>query len=125
MEISAVKMEAWWDARATCPAGKVQRRGQAHYSIRERGEGSGWNVRDQLHSEQGDMVFQLKTALLQAAQLQLFVLSTGAQKIDNRIQITVFNFQFNNALFYVFGNLVHAKVSMLFIAIISYRTFYM
>jgi hypothetical protein len=125
MEISAVKMEAWWDACATCRTRKVRRRGQAHHFIRERCQGSGWNVRDELHSEQGDMVFQLKTTLLQAAQLQFFMLSTGAQKVYDRIEITVFDFQFDDAFFYVFSNIVHAKVSMLFIAIISYRTFYM
>jgi hypothetical protein len=62
---------------------------------------SGRNIRHQLHSQQYDMIFQLQLAFLQPPQLQLFMMSTLREQVDHRIQIPVFDFQFNNAALYI------------------------
>ena len=41
------------------------------------------------------MVFQLELALFQAAQLQLIVVSVQREHIDHRVQITVFDVEFD------------------------------
>ena len=87
--------------------------------------GSGRNVGYQLHPEQGDVVLELKTPLLQAADLQFLMLGALAEQVDHGIEIAMFDFQFNDAFFYIFGNLAHGSVSAMFIAILSYRTYCM
>jgi hypothetical protein len=84
---------------------------------------SGRDVGNQLHFQKGDMVFQLQAPFFQAPELQFFMLATIAEQVDDRVEIAMFHFQFDDAFFYVFSKLVHGKVSVLFIAFLSYRTF--
>jgi hypothetical protein len=60
-------------------------------------ERSGRDVRHQLHFQQGDMVFQLQFTLLEAAQLQLVVVSVEDQHVYDRIQVAMFHVEFDQA----------------------------
>jgi hypothetical protein len=71
------------------------------------------------------VVLELEAPLLQAPDLQFLVLGALAEHVDHGIEIAMFDFQFNNAFFYIFGNLAHGNVSVVFIAILSCRTYCM
>jgi hypothetical protein len=58
-------------------------------------DGSGRNIRHQLHFQQGDVVFQLQFALLQPAQLQLIVMAVQDQHVYDRIEVAMFHVEFN------------------------------
>jgi hypothetical protein len=68
---------------------------------------SGRDVRNQLHLEEGDVVFQLQAPLFQAPELQFLMLAMGAEHVDDRVEIAMFHFQFDDAFFYVFSKLIH------------------
>jgi hypothetical protein len=84
---------------------------------------SGRDVGNQLHLEKRDVVFQLQAPLFQPPELQFLMLATVAEQVDDRVEIAMFHFEFDDAFFYVFYKLIHGKVSVLIIAILSYRTF--
>jgi PPM family protein phosphatase len=63
---------------------------------------SGRNVRNQLHLEQGNAILQLQLSLFQPAQLQLVVHRVEDERIDYHIKVTMLDFQFDNALLYIF-----------------------
>jgi hypothetical protein len=63
---------------------------------------SGGNIRNQLHLEQGNAILQLQLSLFQPAQLQLVVHRVEDERIDHHIQVTMLDFQFDNALLYIF-----------------------
>src|SRR5450830_146845 len=64
---------------------------------------SGWNIRRQLHFQQHNMVFQLQLAFLQTAQLQFLMTGSLRKQVDHRIQVTMLDFQFDNAALYIFA----------------------
>jgi hypothetical protein len=49
------------------------------------------------------MVLQLQLALFQAPQLQLLVIHVARQYFDHRIEVAMFNLQFDDAALYVFS----------------------
>jgi hypothetical protein len=63
----------------------------------------GGNIGYQLHFEQRNMVLQLQLALFQAPQLQLLMIHVARQYIDHRIEVAMFNLQFDDAALYVFS----------------------
>jgi hypothetical protein len=81
------------------------------------------DVGNQLHLEKRDVVFQLQAPLLQPPELQFLMLAIVAEHVDDGVEIAMFHFEFDDAFFYVFYKLIHGKVSVLIIAILSYRTF--
>jgi hypothetical protein len=60
-------------------------------------DGSGRNIRNQLHFQQGDMVFQLQFALFQAPELQLVVVAIEDQHVYDRVQVPMFHIEFDQA----------------------------
>jgi hypothetical protein len=58
---------------------------------------SGWNVRDQLHLEQRNVVLELQLAFLQAAQLQLVGVTVADKHVDDGVEVAMFHVEFNNA----------------------------
>jgi hypothetical protein len=106
------------------PVGRTVMAGREPLFYQERTAArSGRDVGNQLHLEERDVVLQLQAPLFQAPQLQFFMLTVGAEHVDDGVEIAMFHFQFDDAFFYVFYKLIHGKVSVLIIAILSYRTF--
>jgi hypothetical protein len=64
---------------------------------------SGRYVGDQLHFQQGYVVFQLELAFFQTPQLQLLMPWIAYQDVDHGIQVAVFDFKLNNATTQFFG----------------------
>ena len=58
---------------------------------------SGRHVRHELHFQQGDIVFQLQLALLEAAQLKLIVMTVQGQHFNDCIQVAVLDVELNDA----------------------------
>jgi hypothetical protein len=56
----------------------------------------GGNVRYQLHLQQGNVILELKLSFFEAAQLQVVVPRVMCQKINDGIQVAVFDLQFDN-----------------------------
>lgn len=57
------------------------------------------DIGDQLHLQQGHLVFDLQFPFFQAAQLQFVTARLLNKMRDDLIQITMFNLQFDDALF--------------------------
>jgi hypothetical protein len=64
---------------------------------------SGWNVGNELHFQQSDMILQLQFPLFQASQLQLVAKHISRQKRNHGVKVPVLDFEFNNALLDVCG----------------------
>ena len=59
--------------------------------------GSRRNIGNELHAQQGHVILELQFALLETAQLKFIVMHVADQRVDDGIEVTVLDFEFDQA----------------------------